>query len=163
MLYTDDANSEITSSERTLRHGELKLLRSLKRSYKQNDSRKPKQLKMDDDNIRIEDDKEDEEIDIKDVEFRMKNDFSKVNDLVNASTACSYKDLMMLKLILCSGLYPQFASSDEFNYCKVMTLLIKALFIIFRVLLTFMFHIIFRRSMSNYSTQKSNNLWLCIQ
>ncbi|XP_058801679.1 probable ATP-dependent RNA helicase DHX34 [Phymastichus coffea] len=121
LLYTDDTNSEMTSSERTLRHGELKLLRSLKRSYKQNDLRKPKQLKLDDDNIRIEDEKEDEEIDIKDIEFRMKNDFSKVSDLVNASTACSYKDLMMLKLILCSGLYPQFASSDEFNYCKTVS------------------------------------------
>jgi hypothetical protein len=102
-----------------MRHGEMKLLRSLKRSYKQNDSRKKKQLKLDDDNIRIDDDKEDEEIDIKDVEFRMKNDFSQVSNLVTASTACSYKDLMMLKLILCSGLYPQFAIADEFNYCKV--------------------------------------------
>jgi len=25
----------------------------------------------------------------------------------------------MLKLILCSGLYPQLAIADEFNYCKV--------------------------------------------
>ena len=109
----------MTSSERTMRYGELKLLRSLRRSYKQNDSKKPKRLKLDDDNIRIEDDKEDEEIDIKDIEFRMKNDFSQVSNLVSASTACSYKDLMMLKLILCSGLYPQFAMADEFNYCKV--------------------------------------------
>ena len=109
----------MTSSERLMRHGELKLLRSLKRSYKQSDSRKRKQLKLDEDHITIDNEKEDEEIDIKDVEFRMKNDFSQVSNLVSASTACSYKDLMMLKLILCSGLYPQFAIPDEFNYCKV--------------------------------------------
>lgn len=109
----------MTSSERIIRHGELKLLRSLKRSYKQSDSQKRKQLKIDDDNIRIEDDKEDEEFDIKDIEFRMKNDFSQVSNLVTASSACSYKDLTMLKLILCSGLYPQFALGDDLNHCKV--------------------------------------------
>ncbi|XP_011500443.1 PREDICTED: probable ATP-dependent RNA helicase DHX34 [Ceratosolen solmsi marchali] len=121
LLHSSEINSEMTSSERIMRYGEMKLLRSLKRSYKQTDSKKRKQLKLDDDNIRIEDDKEDEEIDIKDVEFRMKNDFSQVSNLVTASTACSYKDLMMLKLILCSGLYPQFAISDEFNYCKTVS------------------------------------------
>ncbi|XP_001604407.2 probable ATP-dependent RNA helicase DHX34 isoform X1 [Nasonia vitripennis] len=121
LLHTSDVNSEMSSSERIIRHGELKLLRSLKRSYKQNDTNKRKKLKIDDDNIRIEDDKEDEEIDIKDVEFRMRNDFSQVSNLVTASTACSYKDLTMLKLILCSGLYPQFASADEFNYCKTVS------------------------------------------
>ncbi|KAL7295806.1 hypothetical protein TKK_0010856 [Trichogramma kaykai] len=119
LLQSSDVNSEMTSSERIMRHGELKLLRSLKRTYKQNDSRKRKQLKIDEDSIEIEDEKDDG-IDIKDVEFRMKNDYSKVSSLVTASSACSYKDLMMLKLILCSGLYPQFAVADEFNYCKSM-------------------------------------------
>lgn len=109
----------MTSSERTMRHGELKLLKSLKRAHKQTDSQKRKQLKIDDDNIRIEGDKEDEEVDIKDIEFRMKNDFSQVSNLVTASSACSYKDLTMLKLILCSGLYPQFSMADDLNYCKV--------------------------------------------
>jgi len=42
-----------------------------------------------------------------------------MQNLLSGSTACSYKDLMMLKLILCSGLYPQLAIADEFNYCKV--------------------------------------------
>jgi len=42
-----------------------------------------------------------------------------MQNLLSGSSACSYKDLMMLKLILCSGLYPQLAIADEFNYCKV--------------------------------------------
>lgn len=105
-----------------MRHGELKLLKNLKRTHKQNEPRKRKKLKVDSFGIEMEDDSLDTgEIDIKDVEFRMKNDLSQVQKLVTATTACSYKDLTMLKLILCSGLYPQLACPDEYNYCKVQT------------------------------------------
>ena len=98
----------------------MKLLKNLKRTHKQNEPRKRKQLKVDSFNIQMEDDnRETGEIDIKDVEFRMKNDLSQVQNLLTATTACSYKDLTMIKLILCSGLYPQFACADEYNYCKV--------------------------------------------
>ncbi|XP_066590433.1 probable ATP-dependent RNA helicase DHX34 [Prorops nasuta] len=113
-----EPNASMTSAERAMRHGELKLLKSLKRTYKQTEPRKRKQLKPDSYEIQMDDDAEDKEIDIKDVEFRMRNDPNQVQNLLAASTACSYKDLTMLKLILCSGLYPQFAFSDEFNYCK---------------------------------------------
>ncbi|KAI4488134.1 hypothetical protein M0804_004982 [Polistes exclamans] len=114
-----EPNSSMTSAERAIRHGELKLLKSLKQTYKQSAPRKRKQLKVDTFDIQLEDnDNNDDEIDIKDVEFRMKNDANQVQNLLTAATACSYKDLMMLKLILCSGLYPQFACADEFNYCK---------------------------------------------
>lgn len=37
---------------------------------------------------------------------------------MSGATACSYRDLMTLKLILVSGLYPQIAIADEFNYLK---------------------------------------------
>ncbi|KAG6801736.1 ATP-dependent RNA helicase DHX34 [Apis mellifera caucasica] len=116
-----ESNSSMSSAERAIRHGELKLLKSLKRIYKQNEPRKRKQLKLESFDIQLEDnDHEDGEIDIKDIEFRMKNDSNQVQNLLTASTACNYKDLTMLKLILCSGLYPQFAVADEFNYCKTM-------------------------------------------
>lgn len=115
-----EPNSSMTSAERAIRHGELKLLKSLKQTYKQSAPRKRKQLKIDTFDIQLEDnDNNDNEIDIKDVEFRMKNDATQVQNLLTAATACSYKDLTMIKLILCSGLYPQFACADEFNYCKV--------------------------------------------
>lgn len=110
----------MTSAERAIRHGELKLLKSLKQTYKQSAPTKRKQLKIDTFDIQLEDnDNNDDEIDIKDVEFRMKNDATQVQNLLTAATACSYKDLTMIKIILCSGLYPQFACADEFNYCKV--------------------------------------------
>ncbi|CAK9825387.1 Probable ATP-dependent RNA helicase DHX34 [Anthophora retusa] len=114
-----EPNSSMSSAERAIRHGELKLLKSLKRTYKQSEPRKRKQLKVESFDVQIEDnDHCDEEIDIKDIEFRMRNDPNQVQSLLTAATACSYKDLTMLKLILCSGLYPQFACADEFNYCK---------------------------------------------
>ncbi|XP_071561060.1 probable ATP-dependent RNA helicase DHX34 isoform X3 [Temnothorax nylanderi] len=114
-----EPNSSMTSAERAIRHGELKLLKSLKRTYKQSEPKRRKQLKVETFDIQLEDNDEDNgELDIKDIEFRMRNDSSQVQNLLTASTACSYKDLTMLKLILCSGLYPQFACADEFNYCK---------------------------------------------
>lgn len=115
-----ESNSSMTSAERVMRHGELKLLKSLKRTYKQSEPKRRKQLKVEKFDVQLEDNDEDNgELDIKDIEFRMRNDSSQVQNLLTASTACSYKDLTMLKLILCSGLYPQFACADEFNYCKV--------------------------------------------
>lgn len=39
--------------------------------------------------------------------------------LLKGSTAISYKDLTMLKIILSSGLYPHIAIADEFNSLKV--------------------------------------------
>ncbi|EGI58771.1 Putative ATP-dependent RNA helicase DHX34 [Acromyrmex echinatior] len=114
-----EPNSSMTSAERAIRHGELKLLKSLKRTYKQSEPKRRKQLKIETFDIRLEDNDEDNgKLDIKDIEFRMRNDSSQVQNLLTASTACTYKDLTMLKLILCSGLYPQFACADEFNYCK---------------------------------------------
>jgi hypothetical protein len=41
-----------------------------------------------------------------------------VRQLLESSRAVSYKDLSMLKLVLTSGLYPQFAVADEFNSYK---------------------------------------------
>lgn len=122
----------MTSAERAMRHGELKLLKSLKRNYRQSEPRKRKRLKVDTFEIQFEDNDEDNgELDIKDIEFRMRNDSHQVQNLLTATTACSYKDLTMLKLILCSGLYPQFACADEFNYCKVIIIyLICSLYII---------------------------------
>ncbi|XP_057341337.1 probable ATP-dependent RNA helicase DHX34 [Microplitis mediator] len=118
----NEFKSSMSSTERTMRHREIKILKSLKKTYKETAPRKRKQLKVDKFDLQYEDnddnDNDDNGIDIKDVEFRMKNDYSQVKNLLNASTACSYKDLTILKLILCCGLYPQFAIADEFNYCK---------------------------------------------
>lgn len=105
----------LSSAERTKRHGELKTLRHLKKEYHKNEGpRKKKVLQM----RMFGDDNEEEDLDkldIKDIEFRMRNDASKVRD---TSKAINYKDLTILKVILASGLYPQLAVGDEFNSDK---------------------------------------------
>ena len=64
----------------------------------------------------IEDpDQLDDKLDIKDIEFRMRNDTGKV---LENSKQISYKDLTLLKIILASGLYPSIAIGDEFNSDK---------------------------------------------
>uniref|UniRef100_A0A1B6D6A9 RNA helicase n=1 Tax=Clastoptera arizonana TaxID=38151 RepID=A0A1B6D6A9_9HEMI len=107
--------TELSSAERALRHGEVKLLKSMKRSIQNESPRKKRLLKMDTWTI---DDEEDKTIDIRDVDFRLKNDTSQIQNLLSGSTACSYTDLTILKIILSSGLYPQVAIPDEFNHSK---------------------------------------------
>jgi predicted RNA-binding Zn-ribbon protein involved in translation (DUF1610 family) len=58
-------------------------------------------------------------VDIRDVEFRLSMG-SKIDNLVLNASATSGYDLIMLKLILMSGLYPKIAISDEFNQLKSM-------------------------------------------
>lgn len=112
----EQPSASMTSSERAMRHGELKLLRSMRREFQNAAPRKRTLLKVDP--FEVCGVEEEQGVDIKDVEFRMRNDSNQLQNLLTGSSACSYKDLMMLKVILCSGLYPQFSIADEFNYCK---------------------------------------------
>ncbi|GAB0088574.1 probable ATP-dependent RNA helicase DHX34 [Sergentomyia squamirostris] len=119
LLDTDGGRKKaMTSAERTIRHGELKQLKQLRREHRMETPKKRKLLKTDSWQADGEDKEQDSSVDIRDVEFRLSNDHSKMRNLLSSATACSYRDLMTLKLILVSGLYPQIAIADEFNYCK---------------------------------------------
>lgn len=109
---------KMTSAEKTIRHGELKQLRQLRREHRMESPKKRKLLKSDSWQIESEDNAGDSQVDIRDVEFRLSNDNYKMQNLLSSASACSYRDMMTLKLILVSGLYPQVAIADEFNYCK---------------------------------------------
>ncbi|XP_019537327.3 probable ATP-dependent RNA helicase DHX34 isoform X1 [Aedes albopictus] len=114
----ESANSDsMTSAERAIRHGELKQLKELRKTHRMEAPRKRKLLKSDPWGLE-EGEEDDGKVDIRDVEFRLSHDSSKIQDLVSGATACSYRDLMTLKLILVSGLYPQVAIADDYNYCK---------------------------------------------
>ena len=119
---SSEVMQEMTSSERATRHGELKKLKSLKREYQAKEGSKKKKFfsmrDVDTAGLSGMDNDLDDSLDIKDIEFRMRNDHRKVQNLLESSKAYSYKDLTILKLILCSGLYPQFAIADEFNHAK---------------------------------------------
>ena len=57
-------------------------------------------------------------IDIKDVEFRLQHDSSKVRSLLSGVSDTSHQDLMLLKLIISCGLSPQIALADDHNNYK---------------------------------------------
>ncbi|CAH0551789.1 unnamed protein product [Brassicogethes aeneus] len=109
-------DAHLTSSDRSMRHGELKKLKHMRYNLKnENQSRQKKQLK----HRRCDDeDEQDNKTDLRDVEFRITNDFKRLEKLLNESSADSYRDVVMLKLILTNGLYPQIALQDEFNSSK---------------------------------------------
>ena len=84
--------------------------------HKEEGPKKKKILQMKMYSDAIEDPEQlDDKLDIKDIEFRMRNDTGKV---LENSKQISYKDLTLLKLILTSGLYPSIAIGDEFNSDK---------------------------------------------
>jgi len=66
----------------------------------------------------MEDEENDKEVNMGDIDFRLRNDAGKIRKLLQSSKAVSYKDITMLKLILSSGLYPQFGVADEHNNYK---------------------------------------------
>jgi hypothetical protein len=66
-------NENMTSAERSLRYGEVKLLRSMRQSYKEAGPRKRRVLKPDTWEIEGAEVEEPGDIDIKDVEFRLSN------------------------------------------------------------------------------------------
>ncbi len=120
-LLKKDVKS-MSSSERTKRHGELKKLKDLKKEFQKAEGpKKKKMLKMKDSFLGMEEamkeaeDAEEGKVDLKDIEFRMRNDVAKV---LKTSKQYSYRDLTILKLIMASGLYPQVAVADEFNSAK---------------------------------------------
>lgn len=115
LIKTKDV--ELTSAERSLRHGELKQLKHLRYQMKNEEkSFKRKQLKYKIFNNNEE--TEEKQVDLRDVDFRIRNDQKRLERLLSETTADSYKDLMLLKLILTSGFYPQIAVEDEFNNAK---------------------------------------------
>ena len=105
----------LTSAERMVRHGQLRHLKTMKRNMKKQE-RKRKTLRVGE--TEELDDADDNEVDAKDIDFRLRNDSSKVRQLVESSQAVTYSDVTMLKLIITSGLYPQLALADEFNSYK---------------------------------------------
>ncbi|KAL7030559.1 hypothetical protein ACKWTF_006707 [Chironomus riparius] len=116
-LLEDEKDEKLTNSERSIRAGERRYLGSLKRAHKMEGPRKKQLLKPNEDDM--DEEVNDGHVDIRDVEFRLSMG-SKIDNLVLNATASSGYDLIMLKLILMSGLYPKIAISDEFNQLKSM-------------------------------------------
>ncbi|XP_075729943.1 putative ATP-dependent RNA helicase DHX34 isoform X2 [Rhipicephalus microplus] len=106
---------EVTDSvARIQRHGEMKQLRDLRRQL-QKAPRKKRVLRL---GHWGDEDEEEEQVDIKDVEFRLQQDPTLVQEFLRRSRSFGFHDLSLMKLILCSGVYPQIAISDDHNSYK---------------------------------------------
>ncbi|KAG8195923.1 hypothetical protein JTE90_001157 [Oedothorax gibbosus] len=103
------------SQQRSSRHGELSHLRDMKRQYQQA-PRKRKVLKLETGSYQTEDvDSDDGRIDIHDVDFWISNNSWQVQLLSSKSQVSSYRDMVCLKFIVCSALYPRIAIPDVHN------------------------------------------------
>ncbi|EDV95301.1 probable ATP-dependent RNA helicase DHX34 [Drosophila grimshawi] len=115
------AASCLTSAERAQRHGELRQLRGLKRRQRFEQPRQRKLLKQQHHDQLDEDDGQgdgDPSEDIRDVDFRLRHDARQLALLERSAHVERHRDVMLLKLLLVSGFYPQLAIADEFNHCK---------------------------------------------
>ncbi|XP_068154752.1 probable ATP-dependent RNA helicase DHX34 [Drosophila tropicalis] len=114
------SNATLSSSERATRHGELRQLKALKRRQRFEQPRQRKILKKHQSNGEQDEqqDEDDHSEDIRDVDFRLQNDYRQLATLERSARLERHRDVVLLKLLFVSGFYSQLALPDEFNYCK---------------------------------------------
>lgn len=124
-LLSEDAFSSTptTAAERAMRHGEVRLLKQLRREQRAAGPRKRKRLRADTWQLATGEDEEepDYDADVRDVEFRLSHSGSQLQNLLTGTSTDSALELSLLKLLIVSGLYPQLAVADEFNASKSVT------------------------------------------
>ncbi|XP_037929881.1 probable ATP-dependent RNA helicase DHX34 isoform X2 [Teleopsis dalmanni] len=113
-FFTIKNENTMSSADRSQRHGEICLLKALKRKHKYQKFETRKILKMNSINNAFERASDD----IRDVNFRLSHDSNKLEMLLASATIEKLQDLLVLKTILVSGFYPKIAIADDFNYCK---------------------------------------------
>ncbi|XP_071946737.1 probable ATP-dependent RNA helicase DHX34 [Antedon mediterranea] len=108
--------SELTSYGRQQKHRDRKKLRTLKRQH-QGTRRRRKFLRLEDEDVEASDaeDNDNPESNIADLEFKLSNDLNQLQESANVTRSFTLGDINLLKVILCSGLYPQLAIADECN------------------------------------------------
>ncbi|XP_043934707.1 probable ATP-dependent RNA helicase DHX34 [Protopterus annectens] len=58
------------------------------------------------------------DVDIQDVKFKLRHDVKELHSAIDSSRGLSQSPIILLKLVLCRGLYPQVAVPDEYNNCR---------------------------------------------
>ncbi|KAH9520121.1 DEAH (Asp-Glu-Ala-His) box polypeptide 34 [Bulinus truncatus] len=117
LLDREEANTQhMSSDQRQARHGERKRLNDL-RKEKQRENKRRKFLTLEDEEFKVSDEEDDvnKGDDIKDLEFRLSNDLNQLQETSNRSRNFTLRDINLMKIILCSGLYPQVSIADECN------------------------------------------------
>ncbi|XP_073455117.1 probable ATP-dependent RNA helicase DHX34 [Aquarana catesbeiana] len=110
---------------RLRQHKERKELHQLKREHEHTEKRKRKVLKLQDEELGTSSDEDrksskegKDSVDIQDVKFKLRHNVDELRELSGAGEELSSKQLSLLKLIVCHGLYPQLALPDSFNSCR---------------------------------------------
>lgn len=101
--------------ERDREEDKRRELKKLKRDHRKS-SRKTKMLKLDEDEHSASE--EEDTTDIRDLEFKLTHDLDKLQAGSAARRSFTLREINLLKIILCSGLYPNLALPDEGNTCK---------------------------------------------
>lgn len=107
-------NSRKFMEDSLQRKGEVRQLRFLKRAA-QRTKKDRKVLSLDEDTAASDNEKDNDEVDIQNIEFQLANDQSNLNDMLEATGNLTEQEIHILKLILCAGLYPNFAIADSCN------------------------------------------------
>ena len=114
----DPEQRDKDEEERDRENEKRRELKKLKREHRK-EKRKTKMLKLDEDEESGGEKEEQEtETDIRDLEFKLTHDLDKLEAGSTARRSFTLRDINLLKIILCSGLYPNLALPDENNTNK---------------------------------------------
>ncbi|XP_047128394.1 probable ATP-dependent RNA helicase DHX34 isoform X1 [Hydra vulgaris] len=105
------SNIQSNSIERDERNELLKL----KREHSLQSNRKRKVLKLESNNGDLSSESDDNLVDINDINFKLRHNLSSLEKSSMRNRKFTHRDIILLKLILSSGLYPQIAVPDETN------------------------------------------------
>lgn len=116
----DPEERDDDEDERDREKDKRRELKKLKRDHRKT-ARKTKMLKLDDDGDELsggELEEEETKTDIRDLEFKLTHDLDKLEAGSTARRSFTLREINLLKIILCSGLYPNLALPDENNSNK---------------------------------------------
>ncbi|XP_032240622.2 probable ATP-dependent RNA helicase DHX34 isoform X1 [Nematostella vectensis] len=114
-LIQRETKDDSDDDEREREKYKRRQLKRLKREH-QTSTRRRKLLKLEEDEEGV-DDKETVP-DIRDMEFKLTHDLDKLEEERNTRRGFTLRDINLLKIILCSGLYPNLAIADDTNCWK---------------------------------------------
>ncbi|XP_071979150.1 probable ATP-dependent RNA helicase DHX34 isoform X1 [Engystomops pustulosus] len=124
-MFSETVTRVVDRYSRQQQHKERKELHQLKREHERSEKRKRKVLKLQDQDVGSSSDEDErsskdkkDNVDIQDVKFKLRHNVSELRDASGAGEELSTKQLSLLKLIVCHGLYPQLALPDNFNSCR---------------------------------------------
>ncbi|XP_043233038.1 probable ATP-dependent RNA helicase DHX34 [Amphibalanus amphitrite] len=106
----------VSAADRVRRHGELSQLRAARRELQESQPRRRRLARGP--HGAGDSTEQQRDGDVADIEFQMRTGARDLQELLQASKLKSYQDQTLLKIILCSGLYPNFALPDLHNNYK---------------------------------------------